>query len=97
MAQTVHANETDRTDDNGSVVTPSPIADFSAWATLAEQLVQAQVRKEIAGQLAAGHPVYYGGTGADSQKVFELRPDGKVFEVRVLEDGTIEEIRQVVE
>lgn len=97
MAQTVHANESNHTLESMSEGTPSPVTDFSAWATSAEHLVQAQVRKEIARQLATGHPVYYGGTGADSQKVFELRPDGKVFEVRVLEDGTIEEIRQVVE
>jgi len=62
-----------------------------------ERLAQEQVRKEIDNHLASGRPVYFGGTGIEVGKVFERRPDGKVFEVRVLEDGSIEELREVVE
>lgn len=95
MAQTTNTDEASPTGENGA--SPSLGAEFSAWTTQAEQLAQEQVRKEIAEHLAAGRAIFFGGTGADAGKVFERRPDGKVFLIRVLEDGSFEEIHQVGE
>jgi len=92
MAQTANDNETDRTGDSVSEGTPSPITDFSAWASLAERLVQNEVRRRIVLNHTAGRPVYFGGTGVESGMVFEVRPNGRAVQVRVLADGSLEEI-----
>jgi hypothetical protein len=92
MTQTTGANETSQSGENEAMV--SAAADFSAWTIQAERLVQSEVRRRIERNHAAGRPVYYGATGPEIGKVFERRPDGSDVQIRVLEDGAIEEIGQ---
>lgn len=61
------------------------------------RLFQAGAQRAVADHLAAGHPVYYGGTGPDAGKLFMQTPDGRRFEYRMREDGTREVIREIVE
>ncbi len=58
---------------------------------------RAGVRRELATQLSAGHPVYYGGIGAEAGTLFVHGPDGRRFEYHVLEDGTHELIREILQ
>lgn len=53
------------------------------------------VRRDLATQLAAGHPVYYGGIGEDADKLFVHLPDGRRFEYHVTTDGAHEMIREL--
>lgn len=95
MAQTINAKETDSVSESMDQRAPAPLADFSAWAILAERLVQNEVRRRISANHMAGRPVYFGGTGVDIGKVFTVRPDGRPVQVRVLGDGSLEEIGEV--
>jgi hypothetical protein len=42
---------------------------------------QAQVQLEIAGHLAAGHPIFFGGVANQAGKLYMRTPDGKVHEI----------------
>jgi hypothetical protein len=53
------------------------------------------VRRELAMQLSSGHPIYYGGTGAEAGKLFVHLPDGRRFEYRITESGVREMIREL--
>lgn len=87
MAQTLPDEEA-RTD-------PWAATEFTRWVALAGELSREEVQREIAAHLAAGQPVYYGGVGDEAGKVFQHLPDGRRFEVRVLDDGSVERLRQV--
>ncbi len=60
------------------------------------RLFQAGAQRAVADHLAAGHPVYYGGTGPEAGKLFMQKPDGRHFEYRMREDGTREIVREIV-
>jgi len=70
-------------------------ADFVEGRDEMTRLFQEQVRQDIAEHLAAGRPVYYGGTGVEAGKLFVQEPDGRHYEYRVLEDGSREIVREV--
>ncbi len=72
-------------------------ADFVEGRDEMTRLFQAQVRQDIAEHLAAGRPVYYGGMGAEANRLFVHMPDGRRFEYRVREDRTREIVREVFE
>lgn len=46
--------------------------------------------RELAAHLAAGYPVYSGGTGPEAGMLIVRMPDGHRYEYRVREDGTRE-------
>ena len=56
---------------------------------------RAGVQAEVAAQLAAGHPVFSCGLGADTGKLFMDMPDGRRFEYQVRADGTRDIVREV--
>jgi hypothetical protein len=87
MAQTTANDET--------MADPFAVSEFTRWAALAERLCQEAVQRQIACDLAAGHPIPYAGTGAEAGKVFQRLPDGRRIEIRVREDGSAEFVRQV--
>jgi hypothetical protein len=70
MAQTV-ANQNA---DQGAESDRFAVSEFTRWATLAERLCQEGVQQEIAADLAAGRPVYYGGVGDEAGKVLNTFP-----------------------
>lgn len=72
-------------------------ADFVKSGKEIERLFREQVQRDIAEHLAAGRPVYYGGIGAEANKLFVHMPDGRRFEYRVREDRTREIMREVFE
>jgi hypothetical protein len=50
-------------------------------------LFQAQVRREIAEHLAAGHPIFFGGKGDQVGKLYMRTSDGEVREIPSIEAG----------
>ncbi len=71
-------------------------ADFVEGRDEMTRLFQEQVRHDIAEHLAAGRPVYYGGTEVEAGKLFVQEPDGRHCEYRVLEDGAREIVHEVL-
>jgi len=61
----------------------------------AMRLFREGVQREIAEQLAAGLTVYYCSTQDHPGKLFMLRPDGRRFEYRILEDGSRAIVREI--
>jgi hypothetical protein len=61
------------------------------------EAAQAAVAEAVADHLAAGRPVFYGGSGENAGKLFMLLPDGRRFEYRRRPDGSREIIREVQE
>jgi hypothetical protein len=78
-----------------SVLPNRPPTDFMADPDEMMRLFREGVQREIAEQLAAGQTVYYCSTQDNLGKLFMLRPDGRRFEYRVLEDGTREIVREI--
>lgn len=93
MAQ-ARADES-KANDETTATDPFAVSEFTRWARLAEQLAQAEVQRRIAEDLAPGCPVYYAGTGSEAGKLFQHLPDGRRFEVRIAEDGSIRPVREV--
>lgn len=52
-----------------------------------EAIFRTAVQRQIARQLAAGHPVYSSGTGPDADKLYVHTPDGQRLQYEVTEDG----------
>ena len=66
-------------------------SELSQWGKELERLAQESVKQEIAQHKANGHSIFYSRKGA---LIMEL-PDGRCFEYRVLEDGTLHTVREV--
>ena len=73
------------------------IVDADLLAPMDEQLrrFRDSLRRELAAQLAAGHPVYSGGMGAKAGMLIVHLPDGRICEYRVREDGTHQIMREL--
>jgi hypothetical protein len=54
-----------------------------------------EVQREVAAQLAAGHTIYYCGTGDEAGKLFMHTPDDRRFEYRIRADGTREIVHEL--
>jgi hypothetical protein len=54
-----------------------------------------EVQREVAAQLAAGHIIYYCGTGDEAGRLFMHTPDDRRFEYRIRADGTREIVREL--
>jgi hypothetical protein len=59
------------------------------------RLFRDAAQQAIAAHLAAGRPVYYGGSGAESGRLFMRLPDGRRFEYSLRMDGMPEIVREV--
>ncbi len=66
-------------------------SEFSQWGKEMERLAQIGVKKEIEQHKAAGQPIFYSRQGV---LIMELS-DGRCFEYRCRENGTLEILREV--
>ena len=53
------------------------------------------MQRVVAAQLAAGHTIYYCGTGDEAGRLFMHTPDDRRFEYRIRVDGTREIVREL--
>jgi hypothetical protein len=70
-------------------------ADLLAPMDVQIQRFRDHLRRELAAHLAAGYPVYSGGTGPEAGMLIVHMPDGRRYEYRVREDSTREIVREL--
>jgi hypothetical protein len=69
--------------------------EFAAWRRDLLHRFREEVQRAVAAQLAAGHTIYYCGTGDEAGRLFMHTPDDRRFEYRIRADGTREIVREL--
>lgn len=79
------------------VATETGVVEADLLAPMEVQIERCReyLRRELAAHLAAGYPVYSGGTGPEAGMLIVRMPDGRRYEFRGREDGTDEIVREL--